>query len=136
MISECLADLSRNTQRWLDRLPRLIANGVTFLVVMLGWAVFRATSLQQAGKFFSAMMQPGRVSSRLIFITNDMKVAAAVAIFICVLPRLPGFGRLHRLVFSQPRIEFALQTALALLFVCAVGKSVADPFKRFLYFRF
>jgi hypothetical protein len=40
------------------------------------------------------------------------------------------------LVFASPGCTLAMQTAISLVFVLAVGKAVADPFKPFLYFRF
>ena len=58
--------------RFLDRLPRWTANLFTFAVVMVGWTVFRAHSLPQAGEFFAAMAQPGLASGKApIFITPD-----------------------------------------------------------------
>ncbi len=123
--------------RVLDRMPRLAANLLTFLVVMIGWTIFRARTLEQAGAFFAAMLQPelsGRVAG--VFITSDITTAAVAAAVICALPRVPGFDWLRRLAFGTPRHALVVQTALALVFVLAVGKSVADPFKPFLYFRF
>ena len=123
--------------RLLDRLPRWAANAFAFLVVMVGWTLFRAGSLHQAGEFLSAMVHPGLSSGKApIFITPDMTTAAAIAAFICVLPRLPGFGRLRDWLLSGEWRTTALQTAISLLFVVAVGKAMADPFTPFIYFRF
>jgi len=44
----------------------------------------------------------------------------------------PDFQR----IFEGPRSQIALQSALTVLFVIGIGKSVAAPFKPFLYFRF
>jgi alginate O-acetyltransferase complex protein AlgI len=49
---------------------------------------------------------------------------------------MPGFERLRRAAFATPGRTAVIETAIALLFVLAVGKAVADPFKPFLYFRF
>ena len=123
--------------RVLARMPRWAANLFTFAVVVAGWIVFRATSLQQAGEFFATMLQPGLVSGRAhIFITPDMKTAALLAGFICVLPRLPGFDRLRAWVLDREWRALTLQTGISLLFVIAVVKAIADPFTPFLYFRF
>jgi alginate O-acetyltransferase complex protein AlgI len=123
--------------RVLGRLPRWAANLFAFAVVMVGWTVFRARSLQQAGEFLSAMLQPGLATGKaMIFITPDMTSAAGVSACICVLPRLPGFDGLRAWVLGREWRATALQTGLTLLFVVAVGKAVADPFTPFLYFRF
>jgi alginate O-acetyltransferase complex protein AlgI len=123
--------------RWLERLPRVVANLLTFLVVMIGWTIFRAKTLDQAGAFFSAMVRPGALNQAGgQFVTSDVMVAAIVAGVICAFPRLPGFERLRRAAFATPQRTLAIQTAIALLFVLAVGKAAVDPFKPFLYFRF
>jgi alginate O-acetyltransferase complex protein AlgI len=61
---------------------------------------------------------------------------ACVGVLICAMQRLfahrPDFQRL----FEGSRAQIALQSALAILFVIGIGKSVAAPFKPFLYFRF
>ena len=123
--------------RVLDRLPRLAANLATVFVVMVGWTIFRARSLDQAGALLGAMAQPWREGHAVgIFITPDISLAAITAAVICACPRLPGFDRARRAVVATPGRIAAVQTALALVFVLAVGKAVADPFQPFLYFRF
>jgi alginate O-acetyltransferase complex protein AlgI len=123
--------------RLLERMPRWAANLLTFVVVMVGWTVFRASSLSQAGAFLAAMVQPGLSPGRApIFITSEMTTTAAVAAAVCVVPRLPGFSRLRAWAAGEGRHATLIQTGLALLFVVAVGKAVADPFTPFLYFRF
>lgn len=123
--------------RVLDRLPRLCANGFAFAVVVIGWTIFRSSSLGQAGRFLTAMIQPRLLGNTAgIFITNDMVLALCVAMVISALPRVPGFERLRALALSEGIRGFAIQSALALLFVAAVGKALADPFHPFIYFRF
>jgi alginate O-acetyltransferase complex protein AlgI len=123
--------------RALDRMPRVVANLFTFAVVVIGWTIFRAKTLDQAGAFFSAMSQPGLVGRAAgQFVTHDVMAALITAAVICALPRMPGFERLRRAAFATPGRTAVIETAIALLFVLAVGKAVADPFKPFLYFRF
>jgi alginate O-acetyltransferase complex protein AlgI len=123
--------------RLLDRLPRIVANFITFAIVVLGWTIFRAHSWEQVIAFLRAMMQPG-LPSRVVGlqVTPDMTVAAMIAAVICAMPRMPGFHRIRHAIFATPASNFALQLAISLIFVLAVGKAVADPFKPFLYFRF
>ena len=123
--------------RALNQAPPLLANAFTFLVVVIGWVLFRASSLSQAGQFFYAMMHPRLTGTTTqIYITHDIKTAAAIAAFICAVPRLPGWAWLRQQAFRPEWRAFAVQMALAVLFIAAVGKAVADPFKPFLYFRF
>ena len=84
------------------------------------------------------MMQPGlpnRVAGLLV--TPDVTVAAMHCgnhLRHAADARVPSHCATPS---SQHRHRtFALQTAISLMFVLAVGKAVADPFKPFLYFRF
>ncbi len=122
--------------RVLDRLPRVVANGVTLLVIMAGWAIFRAASLAQAGALLSAMLHPGLSGTVGFWRTADVTTAAVVAGLLSLLPRVPGFGRARHAILAWPAGLFAMRLAVSLLFVLAVMKALADPFKPFLYFRF
>ena len=48
----------------LERLPDWLANIVTMFVVVVGWTLFRAVSLTQAGALLSLMAQPMGASER------------------------------------------------------------------------
>jgi alginate O-acetyltransferase complex protein AlgI len=118
-------------------MPRPVANLITFTIVVVGWTIFRAHSMDQAFAFLRAMMQPGLPSQTAgVLINPDVTAAGVLAAVICALPRMPGFYRLRHFVFTTPAWTLTMQTALSLVFVLAVGKAVADPFKPFLYFRF
>ncbi len=124
--------------RVLAALPPVVANVWTFGVALLGWVLFRATSLGQAGAFYRAMVSPSEVhDSAQVFITNDINFALIACAVICVIPRLPRFARIRE-AFMDPlgTPALVLRGVLGLLFIWAVGKAVADPFKPFLYFRF
>ena len=122
--------------RFLARLPAAVANLLTFLVVMVGWTIFRASSLGQAGEFLTAMVSPGVPATKFVLITPDVTAIAVIAAFVCALPRLPGFDRARAWLLHDDRRGVAVQAALSLLFVVAVGKATAEPFSPFLYFRF
>jgi alginate O-acetyltransferase complex protein AlgI len=121
----------------LQRAPMLVANALTFLITIIGWVFFRSTSLGQAGLFFHAMTHPGLSGDVYgVWRTSAMYTAAAAAALISFLPRVPGFDRLAGHVVAAPAGRAAVNTLLALLFMFALAKALADPFKPFLYFRF
>ena len=123
--------------RVLERMPRLVANLITFAIVVVGWTIFRAHSMDQAIVLFRAMVHPGLPSHVTgVLITPDVKIAGVVAAVICAMPRVPGFHRLRHYAFAVPGWKLSLETAMSLMFVLGVGKAVADPFRPFLYFRF
>ena len=123
--------------RVLDRMPRLAANSVTFLVTVVGWTVFRAASLGQAGHFLRVMTDFGSYAApATVWRTTPMLTATGAAALISFLPRVPGFDRTALWVMATPPGRFAVELVLSLLFVFALAKALAEPFKPFLYFRF
>lgn len=121
---------------WLKRRPVILANLLTFLVVMIGWTLFRATSLEQAGRLLLAMARPWPAAEPILFPAYDL-VVLLIAAAICVAQRLAlSLADRAALAPLAQRFAFAANGALALLFACAVGKGLADPFKPFIYFRF
>ncbi|QGM44861.1 MBOAT family O-acyltransferase [Methylocystis heyeri] len=122
--------------RALERLPGWLANLVTFLVVMVGWTIFRANSLGQAGQMLALMVQPGVVAPGDALVPSYYWLAASIAAAICVAQR----AALYAEGFSWPSLALrfapAANTLLALFFLAALAKGVADPFKPFIYFRF
>ena len=123
--------------RFLDRMPRWVANLWTFAVTVTGWLVFRATSLDQTQAFLDAMGDPARQGAVAgLYRTPLMGAAVGVAVLISFLPRVPGFDRAQADTLAAPAGRAALDGVLALLFVFALAKALADPFQPFLYFRF
>lgn len=123
--------------RMLQSAPRWLANGFTFLIIMVGWVLFRAISLDQAQAFLSIMLQPAHSGTSLtVWRTEPMLAAAGVAAMMSFLPRIPVFDRLSLRVMAAPAGKFAIELTVSLLFLFALVKSLADPFKPFLYFRF
>ncbi len=123
--------------RWLDRLPRLAANVLTFAITLAGWLLFRATSLSQAGELAANMVSPDRITTVIgLWRTPLMMAAMAAAALISFLPRVRGFDRAQDRVLAAPAGRAAFDLLLSLAFVFALAKALADPFKPFLYFRF
>lgn len=121
--------------RVLGRMPAVLANAITMLVVMVGWTAFRATSLPQLSAFLAAMTHPGRQGAG-VFLPGNVTAALAAGLFVCIAPRLPGYHQVSEWVRGTGWSRFALETGMALLFLLAVSVATTDPFKPFLYFRF
>ncbi len=123
--------------RALERMPSILANAITFLITLVGWTIFRATSLPQAGSFLHAMASPGLdPHASALWRTPLLLSAAAAAALISFLPRAPGYNRAATNILAAPAGRFCVNLLLALLFLFALAKALADPFKPFLYFRF
>jgi alginate O-acetyltransferase complex protein AlgI len=123
--------------RILDRLPVLAAMAITFMITLMGWTLFRSNSLEQAGLFISAMLRPGLDSHAADIVrTPLMMTALAVAAVMSFLPRFAIYDRVAAEIEASEKGRFAINMALALLFIVALAMALANPFKPFLYFRF
>lgn len=122
--------------RRLERLPDWLANVVTMIVVVIGWTVFRATSFAQAGALLALMAQPGAKASAPVAIPEEYVVIALIAGAICVAQRISLFFEGFNWAAAAQRFALASNGALSILFIAALAKGLADPFKPFIYFRF
>ena len=121
--------------RLLSRAPIAVANLATFLIVMIGWTIFRSSSLSQTADMLAAMAQPWRTGLSPVEIPVYYFPVAGVAAAICLAQRL---GLSQRIEWSWLARHHALtaNATLSLLFFAAMAKGLADPFKPFIYFRF
>jgi alginate O-acetyltransferase complex protein AlgI len=114
------------TRKQWDRLPDVLGNAVTFLLVMIGWVVFRADTLEMAGTMLTKMFlfEPGFTLAAGLGLTAALLIAASLA---------------HLAPNSfEVRHEWGVGTRVALagLFVlCIAGIYGAQP-SPFLYFQF
>jgi alginate O-acetyltransferase complex protein AlgI len=73
--------------RVLDRMPRPVANLITFAIVVVGWTIFRAHSMDQAIAFLHAMMHLGPPRDVTdVSINPDVMFIAVLAAVVCALP--------------------------------------------------
>jgi alginate O-acetyltransferase complex protein AlgI len=119
-----------------EKLPRPVNIGLTFVLVTLGWVVFRAGTLTDAAGYLRAMFSPGRpchfvtdFDPHLVFIF----VASWLVCFLGLLPSLDAGGAWVQRWGRSLTAQAAIWTLLLML---AVGEMYASQIKTFLYFRF
>jgi alginate O-acetyltransferase complex protein AlgI len=113
-------------RRTWDRLPRVVAQVATFVLVLFGWVVFRATTMDMAGVMFRKMF----------FFESGFTVAAGGALVVMLL--IAG-----ALAHAGPN-SFELKhqwspratVAIAVLFVICIGAIYGGKPSPFLYFQF
>jgi alginate O-acetyltransferase complex protein AlgI len=109
----------------------------TFLIVVLGWVLFRAESLHQAGDFYSAMasLHQGSLASGVeAALIPQAKIALAIGLASSLLPRALTVGRtLDGGWHGRP---LAVRLAVIALLPAAAILVAAGSFSPFLYFRF
>lgn len=119
----------------LKRLPDWAANIVTLAIVVFGWTLFRATSLDQASALLSLMALPFAQASAPVVIPAEYIVMGLIAAAVCLAQRVGESWRIDWGALARHH-ALAANSALSLLFLAALAKGLADPFKPFIYFRF
>jgi alginate O-acetyltransferase complex protein AlgI len=121
--------------RVLERTGAIVATAVTLLIVMIGWVIFRSTSIGQIGGYMTALlgMQSG---SAPIAIQGDVPFVAAVGVVLSLLPATPLYGPLRQVYERSTIVRGAGAIGLVILFGVAVARAISVPFMPFIYFRF
>jgi len=133
-----------NSRNWL---MRGLGWTYTFLVVMIGWVVFRSSTMDSALHYLSVMAGVGTVSDNLFLPTlaNETKFLTELG-FGCVLA-LPFYGSMEKLALQWQdkwngavvvAIPFAVWrvTLLCLLLYFTLITIAAQAYHPFLYFQF
>jgi alginate O-acetyltransferase complex protein AlgI len=118
----------------IGRLGRPLAVLATFLLVVLGWVLFRATSLEQAFAVMAAMADPFRPSSLGYTPPADSLFFLGLGLVLSFIPLQPVVEAARRL-FGQQAAPMA-QAALLALVVWPLGRLLSATFTPFIYFRF
>lgn len=124
---------------WIDaqkHVPRSFNMSVTFVLVMFGWVIFRAESIEQIWFYLWALLGQTSSDGTFIYLGNNVKVAMAAGLLICFLPATPWLERGKSIVAALPwKQECQLGLALVML-VISIAKISITTFNPFMYFRF
>ena len=123
-----------------ERLPAL-RRVITFLLVVFGWVLFRAGSLDQAGHFFKAMLVPTNLThiapDLALLLTDHRLVLLAVLMLTALLPGSWVTGKvIDGLVDVNDRIRALVRATAYAVTPYAGVVAVAGTFSPFLYFQF
>ena len=130
--------------RVVDRLPRLVAVSINFLLLNVGWVFFRASDLEGALTLLKRLfvpMAPAEASAPLLMariLSHRGLSMMVVAALICFLPAVPRAAQAFEAT-TGPGVPKHLvpATVLALgLFVLSFCSLANSGFNPFIYFRF
>jgi alginate O-acetyltransferase complex protein AlgI len=119
-----------------QKLPRIFCVMSTLLIVILGWVIFRSSSVEQLSSYVVTLLSPWKENQAYIDITFNVVFAIAVGSILSLAALFPGY-RLLSTTFSQWTLRVPVENFLystASLF--ALGKVISVTFNPFLYFRF
>jgi alginate O-acetyltransferase complex protein AlgI len=125
-------------EKWipaLQKLPDILRRGYVLLIVMLGFVLFNAESISQAGSDIAALFGFGGlplVTGATLYYLRSYSLLFAMG-FVGSTPLVKQVARKVSATRAGPLLE--LLTLAALLLVCT-GYLVDGSFSPFLYFRF
>jgi len=119
----------------LERTNVYLANAVTLVIVMFGWAIFRAPSIDYLKAFVQVLLNPF-AKGEPFFVPPPVEIIAVIGIAVCAMPRMPFYGRLETLYKDKGAMTDFATTGLMILFFLACARSATSSFQPFLYFRF
>jgi alginate O-acetyltransferase complex protein AlgI len=114
-----------------------VRRAATFLIVLVGWVIFRADSLADAWSFLGSMVDMNFAvpSSVRLALSNQALFALIVASVIVFLPSRTTVGRwLSDAAGAVPAV--ARVASLGVAFPLALAYALSNSFSPFLYFRF
>jgi len=114
-----------------------LRRAATFLIVLVGWVLFRAATLGDALHFYEAMLVPARGVTPAVAdaLTSQATFALALAALIALVPGAIGGGRW--LAEAGGRVPALARAAtLAVVLPVALAFAFASTFSPFLYFQF
>jgi alginate O-acetyltransferase complex protein AlgI len=119
----------------LARSGRVVANGVTLFIVMIGWAIFRSDSPAHLQAFLGTLFGISRASIALE-LPAEVPFTLILGAFISLLPATPLHDALLRAWQTHGWLRAATIAALIAIYVLAIARAVTVPFQPFIYFRF
>jgi alginate O-acetyltransferase complex protein AlgI len=131
----------------LARSTRLVAprRALTFVLVIIGWVIFRAESLPQAGNMISAMLLPSSVSGSALAVAPDLDLLltpyrVGLICLVCASAFMPGTWVLGKVINgldgASGWARTSARSVVTLLAPYAAMVAIAGTFSPFLYFKF
>lgn len=116
-----------------ERFPRPVRIGITFVLVLFSWVLFRAENIHDAGRYFGAMFglvdpQPGTVLLAGEIYTQGQFVLMVLCAFLSLQP-LQAYDWARQVTWPKALV-------VILLFIFALATMFVQAFNPFLYFQF
>ncbi|MBA3679939.1 MAG: MBOAT family protein [Bacteroidetes bacterium] len=124
----------------LNKIPNIIAVGLTFLVVSLGWVLFRAKTFMIALNYISNLFSfKLNQNYSVVEYSNEFIVTFLIAVLFSFCSLIPYTKQLYYFLFLKQLKAFAnvsLTTVALILFYICISYIAISTFNPFIYFRF
>lgn len=124
--------------KFLTKIPRLIRWGMTIVLVMIGWVIFRSDTLTLALKYLETMFVPVfDYTSRTIFMRRLVNYRSFwIAGIVGIFPIKVIFDKIKQNVSGNIIIGIIENVYLTALFVASILFIIARNYNAFIYFMF
>ena len=120
----------------MDKWPGIIRRILTLLAVLIGWVIFRQTSLPALGECLQALIHPS-LSGLGSYLTVNGKVLENTFWLVPAVAGCFPLGRILKERFEGKRWFFAVSSGWAfLVFLISLALLVGATYNPFIYFRF
>ncbi len=110
---------------------------ITFIITLVGWVLFRSTTMTQVWDFTAGMFSFRGGDS--IFVSREVWITMMVAAIFGFMAYFPSFEKWQQRLFDKQhslRTLVVLTFASALFFILSLGAITSSGFNPFIYFRF
>jgi len=114
-------------------LPRAVRIGITFVLVLFGWVLFRSDTVGEAMHYLAAMFARAPAAPGAMLVSARLYTPANLSMM--VLCAVLAFGPLQAFEYVR-RITWPKVVLLIVLFVVSLMAMSAQAFNPFLYFQF
>ncbi len=124
--------------RWLKKLGRVPATLVTFLLVMIGWVIFRADSLSYCGAYIARLFSFSNMPDCILWDARFVVilVVALLAAFSGVIPAVEKYA-CDAMTLPRTHLRWIILTIFVIVLYLINGSAIlAGGFNPFIYFRF
>ena len=121
-------------KRLIDRLPAFVANLYVLLFAIVGWVIFRANTLPQAGQFLKIMFcgNPNAPINSFYKATEFLTYSNLIVFVVAIVFSYPLMPK----IYAAKRYSKTDCVLIGMLFVVAYVFAITSTFSPFIYFRF
>ncbi|WP_370836981.1 MBOAT family O-acyltransferase [Clostridium tertium] len=123
-------------ENWYKKIPSFIKIFITLFIVIIGWVLFKATTLEEGLKYLSIMFGLSNFSNITFEYTYFISRKFIVLIIIGIIASTPIFKKIFNRYRDIKVFELIKTILIILLFIISIIFMVNSTYSPFIYFQF
>ncbi|MBS6501034.1 MULTISPECIES: MBOAT family O-acyltransferase [Clostridium] len=123
-------------ENWYKKIPSFIKIFITLFIVIIGWVLFKATTLEEGLKYLSIMFGLSNFSNITFEYTYFISRKFIVLIIIGIMASTPIFKKIFNRYRGIKVFELIKTLLIILLFIISIIFMVNSTYSPFIYFQF